>query len=300
MDARRGPFGSLLTAVITPFDGDGAVDYQAFWRLLLHLRETGTDAVAVCGTTGEGPTLSDEEKLALFSTAVDAAAGTGGTMKVVASTGTYDTAHSIELTRRAAEIGCDGVMAVTPYYSKPPQEGLYRHFCAIADASDLPVLLYNIPGRTARLIDVDTLVRLAGHPNIVAVKDAVDDLDYTKRTLAELPSDFAVYSGSDAFTFDSMQAGGVGVVSVASHLVGLRLKAMIEALLEGQVDTASGINTELAPLFEALFVEPNPMPLKAALNRWWGPVGDPRLPLIPASDETIALLEAALTPVAVV
>ncbi len=300
MDARRGPFGSLLTAVITPFDGDGAVDYQAFWRLLLHLRETGTDAVVVCGTTGEGPTLSDEEKLALFSTAVDAAAGTGGTMKVVASTGTYDTAHSIELTRRAAEIGCDGVMAVTPYYSKPPQEGLYRHFVAIADASDLPVLLYNIPGRTARLIDVDTLVRLAGHPNIVAVKDAVDDLDYTKRSLAELPSDFAVYSGSDAFTFDSMQAGGVGVVSVASHLVGLRLKAMIEALLEGQVDTASAINAELAPLFEALFVEPNPMPLKAALNRWWGPVGDPRLPLIPASDETVALLEAALTPVAVV
>ena len=145
-------------------------------------------------------------------------------MKVVASTGTYDTAHSVELTRRAAEIGCDGVMAVTPYYSKPPQEGLYRHFVAIADASDLPVLLYNIPGRTARLIDVDTLVRLAGHPNVVAVKDAVDDLDYTKRSLAELPGDFAVYSGSDVFTFDSMQAGGVGVVSVASHLVGLRLE----------------------------------------------------------------------------
>jgi 4-hydroxy-tetrahydrodipicolinate synthase len=296
MDARRGPFGSLLTAVITPFDDDGAVDYQAFWRLLLHLRETGTDAVVVCGTTGEGPTLSDEEKLALFSTAVDAS----GTMKVVASTGTYDTAHSVELTRRAADIGCDGVMAVTPYYSKPPQEGLYRHFVAIANASDLPVLLYNIPGRTARLIDVDTLVRLAGHPNIVAVKDAVDDLDYTKRSLAELPGDFAVYAGSDAFTFDSMQAGGVGVVSVASHLVGVRLKEMIEALHDGQVDTAAAINTELAPLFAALFVEPNPMPLKAALNRWWGPVGDPRLPLIPASDETVALLEAALTPAAAV
>jgi 4-hydroxy-tetrahydrodipicolinate synthase len=296
MDSRRGPFGSLLTAVITPFDDDGAVDYQAFWRLLLHLRETGTDAVVVCGTTGEGPTLSDEEKLALFSTAVDAS----GTMKVVASTGTYDTAHSVELTRRAADIGCDGVMAVTPYYSKPPQEGLYRHFGAIADASDLPVLLYNIPGRTARLIDVDTLVRLAGHPTIVAVKDAVDDLDYTKRSLAELPGDFAVYAGSDAFTFDSMQAGGVGVVSVASHLVGVRLKEMIEALHDGQVDTAAAINTELAPLFAALFVEPNPMPLKAALNRWWGPVGDPRLPLIPASDETVALLEAALTPAAAV
>ena len=298
MDARRAPFGSLLTAVITPFDGDGAVDYQAFWRLLLHLRDTGTDAVVVCGTTGEGPTLSDEEKLALFSTAVDASAATGGAMKVVASTGTYDTAHSVELTRRAAEIGCHGVMAVTPYYSKPPQEGLYRHFVAIADATDLPVLLYNIPGRTARLIEVDTLVRLAGHPNIVAVKDAVDDLDYTTRSLAALPAGFAVYAGSDALTFDSMQAGSVGVVSVASHLVGVRLKAMIEALAAGDVDAASSVNAELAPLFEALFLEPNPMPLKAALNRWWGPVGEPRLPLIPASDDTVARLEAALTPVA--
>lgn len=296
MDHRQGPFGSLLTAVITPFDGDGAVDYEAFWRLLHHLRDTGSDGVVVCGTTGESPTLSDDEKLALFSTAVDAFAGS---MKVVAATGTYDTAHSVAMTRRAAEIGCDAVMAVTPYYSRPPQEGLYRHFVAIADATDLPVLLYNIPGRTARLIEVDTLVRLAAHPRIVAVKDAVDDIAYTKSSLAVLPDDFAVYAGSDAFTFASMQAGGVGVVSVASHLVGRQIKDMIEAMQQGDVDGAATINARLTPLFEALFVEPNPMPLKAALNRWWGPVGDPRLPLIPAGDGTVAMLEAALETAAV-
>ncbi len=298
MDARRGPFGSLLTAVITPFDGEGAVDYDAFWRMLLHLRDTGTDGVVVCGTTGEGPTLSDEEKLALFSTAVDAA-GPDHRMTVIASTGTYDTAHSVEMTRRAADIGCDGVMAVTPYYSKPPQEGLYRHFVAIADATDLPVLLYNIPGRTATVIEVDTLARLAEHPNIVAVKDAVDDIGYTTRSLAALPETFAVYAGSDAFALASLRAGGVGVVSVAAHLVGLRLKAMIEAVRSGDLDTAAAVDAELAPLFTALFLETNPIPLKAALNRWWGPVGEPRLPLVPASDDTLTRLEAALQSVAV-
>ena len=296
MDARRGPFGSLLTAVITPFDGEGAVDYDAFWRILLHLRDTGTDGIVVCGTTGEGPTLSDDEKLALFSTAVDAA---DHRMTVIASTGSYDTAHSVEMTRRAADIGCDGVMAVTPYYSKPPQEGLYRHFVAIADATGLPVLLYNIPGRTATVIEVDTLARLAEHPNIVAVKDAVDDIAYTARSLAALPETFAVYAGSDAFALASLRAGGVGVVSVAAHLVGLRLKAMIEAVWSGDLDTADAVEAELSPLFTALFLESNPIPLKAALNRWWGPVGEPRLPLIPASDDTLTRLESALQSVAV-
>lgn len=286
----------MLTAIITPFDGDGAVDYEAFWRLLHHLRDTGSEGVVVCGTTGEAPTLTDDEQLALFSTAVDAV---GSSMRVLAATGTYDTAHSVEMTRRAAAIGCHGVMAVTPYYSKPPQEGLYRHFVAIADATDLPVLLYNIPGRTARLIEIETLVRLAHHPRIVAVKDAVDDIDYTRRSVQALPDDFAVYSGSDAFTHDSMGVGGVGVVSVAAHLVGRRIKDMIEAHQRGEAEAATAIDAALAPLFEALFVEPNPMPLKAALNRWWGPVGEPRLPLIPASDDTVAMLEAALETAAV-
>ncbi len=291
MEPRTAPFGELLTAAITPFTPEGAVDYDTFWRLLRHLADNGSDGVVVSGTTGESPTLTADEKVSLFATAVEAV---GTRMKVVAGTGTYATAESVELTKRAAEAGCSGVMAVTPYYSKPPQEGLYRHFVTIAEATDLPVLLYNIPGRTARLIEVDTLVRLAGHPKIVAVKDAVDQIDFTRRSLAVLPEDFAVYSGSDSMTFDIVAAGGVGVVSVASHLVGPQIKEMITALRSGDEPRARKIDAALNPLFEALFLEPNPMPVKAAMDRWWEPVGDPRLPLVPASDATLAQIEAAL------
>ncbi len=291
MDDRPTPFGELLTAVITPFSPSGAVDYQTFRRLVRHLGDTGSDGVVVSGTTGESPTLSADEKAMLFATAVDSA---GGRMTVVAGTGTYNTAESVELTVRAADAGCDGVMAVTPYYSKPPQEGLVRHFEAIAEASDLPVLLYNIPGRTARLIEIDTLARLAAHPSIVAVKDAVDDIDFTRRSLAALPADFAVYAGSDSMTRAVVAAGGVGVVSVASHLAGRRIKEMIAAVKGDDSGRADEIDDALMPLFEALFLEPNPMPVKAAMNRWWEPVGEPRLPLVPASAATLERIEAAL------
>lgn len=297
MTKRHTPFGRLLTAVITPFAADGAVDYEAFWRLLHHLAESGSEGVVVSGTTGESPTLSADEKAALFATAVDAV---GTDMHVVAGTGTYNTAESVELTKRAAEAGCAGVMAVTPYYSKPPQEGLYRHFVTIAEATDLPVLLYNIPGRTARLIEIDTLVRLAAHPKIVAVKDAVDEIDFTRRSLAALPSEFAVYAGSDSMTFDIVAAGGVGVVSVASHLVGPQIKTMIDALLAGDEPHARKIDAALSPLFAALFVEPNPMPVKAAMNRWWEPVGEPRLPLIAAAESTLSQIASALEAAAAV
>ncbi len=291
MDERPNPFGKLLTAVITPFGADGAVDYEAFWRLVEYLGDTGSDGVVVCGTTGESPTLTGDEKAMLFQTAVDAV---GSRMAVVAGTGTYNTAESIELTERAAAAGCDGVMAVTPYYSKPPQEGLYRHFVAIAESTDLPVLLYNIPGRTARLIEVETLVRLADHPKIVAVKDAVDDIEYTKASLAKLPSDFAVYAGSDFMVKNVVTAGGVGVVSVAAHLVGPQLVRLIAAAEAGDQPQAEKIHDALAPLFDALFVEPNPMPVKAAVDRWWAPVGEPRLPLIAASAATLDLIEKGL------
>jgi 4-hydroxy-tetrahydrodipicolinate synthase len=296
MADRTAPFGRLLTAVITPFDEAGAVDHDAFWRLVRHLGDHGSEGVVVAGTTGESPTLSSDEKVSLYATAVDAA---GSRMTVVAGTGTYDTAESVELTKRAADAGCHAAMAVTPYYSKPPQEGLYRHFSAIAEATDLPLMLYNIPGRTARLIEVDTLARLGANPRIVAVKDAVDDIEFTRRTLEAVGEDLAVYSGSDSMTLDVVSAGGVGVVSVASHLVGPQIAEMIAAALSGD-PRAKSINDALTPLCDALFVEPNPMPLKAALNRWWGPVGEPRLPLIPASDETLDLIgramEAAATP----
>ncbi len=285
------PFGGVLTAVLTPFDQEGAVDYATFWRLLRYLADRGSEGVVVCGTTGESPTLSEVEKVALFKAAVEAV---GDRMKVVAGTGTYDTAESVALSERAAEVGVDGLMAVTPYYSKPPQEGLYRHFRAIAGATDLPLMLYNIPGRTARLIEIDTLVQLAGHPRIVAVKDAVDDLEFTRKQLAALPHDFAVYAGSDHMTKDIVMAGGVGVVSVASHLAGPQITRLVEASLAGDEEEAAAVDTALTPLYDALFVEPNPMPLKAGMGSMWGPVGEPRLPLVPAAPATLKLLEEAM------
>ncbi len=285
MDTRPdAPFGPVLTAVVTPFDEDGAIDYGAFWRLTRHLAQTGSDGVVVAGTTGESPTLSKVEKVALFKAAVDAV---GDRMRVIAGTGTYDTRASVELTERAAEAGCHGVMAVTPYYSKPPQEGLFRHFTAIADATDLPVLLYNIPGRTCRLIEIETLVRLAAHPRIVAVKDAVDDIAWTRKAIAALPRDFAVYSGSDGMTGEIIAAGGVGVVSVTANVAGEHVRRFVEAALAGDQDEAARLDALLAPLNEALFLEPNPMPVKALLGAVWGDVGEPRLPLVPAAAETV-------------
>jgi 4-hydroxy-tetrahydrodipicolinate synthase len=292
MESRpEAPFGQVLTAVITPFGDDGSIDYGTFWRLTRHLADHGSDGIVVGGTTGESPTLSKVEKVALYKAAVDAV---GDRMKVIAGAGTYDTRESVELARRAADSGVHGIMAVTPYYSKPPQEGLFRHFTAIADATELPVLLYNIPGRTCRLIEVDTLVRLAAHPSVVAVKDAVDDLDFTRRSLEALPDGFAVYSGSDSMTREMVRMGGVGVVSVASHLAGDQVRAMVDAALSGNDELADQLDGRLAPLFEALFLEPNPMPLKAGLDLAWDPVGDPRLPLIPASGDTRAAIERAL------
>lgn len=291
MDNRpQAPFGTVLTAVLTPFDEDGAVDYGVFWKLIRHLADNGNDGVVVTGTTGESPTLSKPEKIALFKAAVEAA---GDRMKVVAGTGTYNTAESITLTEQAASVGVDAVMAVTPYYSKPPQAGLVKHFTAIAEASDLPLMLYNIPGRTSRLIEVPTLVELAHHDKIVAVKDAVGDLDFTKGAISELPEGFAVYSGDDARTKDIVYAGGVGVVSVAAHFVGLQIKKLIEAVVAESHDEANRIQEALLPIFEALFVEPSPMPLKAGMTALWADVGHPRLPLIPASDETTEKVKAA-------
>lgn len=290
MDNRpTAPFGTVLTAVLTPFDEDGAVDYGVFWKLIRHLADNGNDGVVVTGTTGESPTLSKPEKVALYKAAVEAA---GDRMKVIAGTGTYNTAESVALTEQAATVGVDAVMAVTPYYSKPPQQGLVKHFTAIAEASDLPLMLYNIPGRTGRLIEVPTLVELANHDKIIAVKDAVGDVDYTSRAIAELAEGFAVYSGDDARTKDIVYAGGVGVISVAAHLVGSQIQKMIAAIVDENHDEATRIHDALTPIFEALFVEPSPMPLKAGMTALWENVGQPRLPLVPASEETIEKVKA--------
>lgn len=285
------PFGRVLTAMITPFTDEGAVDHERMWRLARHLSDHGSDGLVVTGTTGESPTLSTDEKLALYRTVVEAVENRDTI--VVAGTGTYDTAESVELSQRAAEAAVDGVMAVTPYYSKPGQEGLARHFTAIADATELPVLVYNIPGRTGRLIEVPTLARLAEHPRIVATKDAVMDIDFTSRTVARVP-DLAVYSGQDSYTLAMMAVGAVGVVSVISHLAGDEVRAMVDAAAAGDLEEARRLHHALLPLCEACFLESNPAPVKSAMSRLWEPVGEPRLPLTAASSATLDAIEAAM------
>lgn len=285
------PFGRVLTAIVTPFAADGSVDYAAFWRLVRHLRDNGSDGIVVAGTTGEAPTLSKPEKIALFKAAVDAAKGS---MIVVAGAGTYDTRESIALAESAAHSGADGIMAVTPYYSRPPQAGIAAHMRAIADATELPLLLYNIPSRTASKIEIETLVELADHPRIVGVKDAVDDIDWSRRAIKELPEGFAVYAGSDSHTKDIVAAGGVGVVSVTSHLAGREIAALVDAVIAEDWEKANELDDLIRPLTKALFAQPSPMPLKAALTAYWDVVGEPRLPLVPASSQTVEGVGRAL------
>jgi len=284
------PFGLLATAMVTPFDDSGQVDHQRAWDLARHLADQGTDTLVVFGTTGESPTLSDREKMALLKTVIDSMANK--TVKVVAGTGTYDTAHSVELTREALSLGADGVLAVTPYYNKPTQAGLVAHFSAIADVG-APVIVYNIPGRTVRLIEVETFSILASHPNIVAVKDAVENVDFTSSTVARVPS-LPVYSGQDSLTLPMMAVGAVGVISVVSHLAGPTVKAMLKSATTGDWDEARRLHHQLLPLCHACFLEPNPSPVKGALSRYWQPVGDVRLPLLPASEETLGEIEKAM------
>lgn len=277
--------------MITPFDADGAVDHSVAWDLAEYLVANGSDGLVVAGTTGESPTLTSDEKIALVHTVVEAV---GDKAVVVAGTGTYDTAESVHLTERAVDAGAAAVMAVTPYYSRPSQKGLVAHFSAIADASSVPVLLYNIPSRTSRLIEVETLARLAEHGNIPAVKDAVGDLAFTTKTIGACPAGFAVYSGDDILTLPMMAVGAVGVVSVASHLAGPQIAAMVAAAAAGDWDRARKLHAALASLFEAIFLEPNPQPVKGALDAVWRPVGAPRLPLVPASVETVQAVKQAL------
>ncbi len=276
--------------MITPFAEDGAVDHQTAWRLARHLSDHGTDTLVVAGTTGEAPTLSDDEAVALFKTVVDAVAQKD--TLVVAGTGSYSTHHSVEMTQRAKEVGVDGALAVTPYYNKPSQAGQLAHFSAIADVG-LPVMVYNIPGRTSVLTEVDTLAELSGHPNIAAVKDAVLDLEFTSATINRAPS-LPIYSGQDTFTLPMLAVGAVGVVSVVANLAGLTIKAMIDAAYAGNWDEARRLHNLLLPLCEACFLETNPAPVKSAMGAFWEPVGDVRLPLVAASQDTLRAVEKAL------
>lgn len=281
--------GRVITAMATPFRADGSLDVEGAQRLASHLVTHGSDALVVAGTTGEAPTLSHEEKRDLWRAAVEAANGA----PVIAGTGTYSTEESIELTRTAEQAGATAVLVVTPYYSKPPQSGLLAHFRAIAAATSLPVVLYDIPSRTARKIEHPTLLELAKVDNIVGVKDAAADLAGTAKLAAEAPG-FRIWSGDDALTLPMLAVGAIGVVSVASHLVGHRLAEMVAAHDKGDIEGAAQINRDLVPLIEALFITSNPIPLKAALEMVGLPAGPVRLPLVDATDAERDRVSSAL------
>jgi len=285
-----GRFGSVVTAMATPFTEDGSLDLARAGELAAWLVEHGTDGLVIHGSTGEAPTLDDAEKFDLVRAVKEAV----GSTPVIAGTGTYDTRHTIHLGERAKEAGADGLLVVTPYYSKPSQRGLLAHFRAVAEATDLPVLLYNIPGRTVIRIEHDTLLELASVDNIVGVKDATGDVDGAARLVAEAPSGFEVYAGDDWGAFAWACIGGVGVISVASHVAGERLSRMFDLIGGGDVPAALKLHQELLPLFSALFVTSNPTPLKAALEMLGQPVGSPRLPLIPATEDERAVVRRAM------
>lgn len=284
-----GTFGSVVTAMATPFRPDGSLDLEGAARLATHLYDHGSDAVLVCGSTGEAPTLSAGEKEALVRAVVGIGRG-----PVLCGTGTFSTAESVELTRMATEAGATGILLVTPYYNKPPQRGLIEHFSTVAAATRLPVMLYNVPSRTATRIEHDTLLRLAEVPNIVAIKDSTGDLQGAARLIADLPEGVEVYAGDDWGAFAWGCAGAVGVVSVASHVVGDRIAEMLRLVARRDLEAARGIHASLTPVFDALFLTSNPIPLKAALELLGLPGGAPRLPLVPATDDERARVGEAL------
>jgi 4-hydroxy-tetrahydrodipicolinate synthase len=281
--------GEILTAVVTPFRADGAVDTPAFRRLCAHIVDSGSDGVVVAGTTGEAPTLTDEERLALFAAAVETV---GDRATVVAGTGTYSTAHSVHLTGQAHELGVDAVLVVTPYYNKPPARGIVEHFRAVAAATDRPLIVYNIPQRVVVNIEPETLAELAEIPNVVAVKQATTDLDQARRILAE--TDLALYAGNDDLLMPFLELGAVGGILVYTHLVGPRVRELVRRFQEGDVDGARAIDAELRPVIDALAVTTNPIPVKAALAMVGHDVGGLRLPLVEATDDEKATIRDAL------
>jgi len=284
-------FGRLVTAMVTPFDDQLQIDYDKTERLIDHLLATGTETLVVSGTTGESPTLSSTEKLQLFRHVV---AYSKGRCKVVAGTGSNNTASSIDFTQAAAETGVDAVMLVTPYYSRPSQEGLYQHFKAVAESTKLPVMLYNVPGRTAVNMTAETTLRLAQLPNVVCVKEASGNLSQMAQIIENAPADFELYSGDDSLTLPILSIGGVGIVSVASHVIGQEMQEMMEAFFGGNLAKAASLHRKLLPVFEGLFAYPSPGPTKAALEKLGIEVGGVRLPLVALNDEELAFVHSLL------
>lgn len=283
--------GRLLTAMVTPFNENGKVNEKQAQRLALALLNSGSDGVVVSGTTGESPTLSKEEKLLLFSL-VKSAVGNKGA--VVAGTGNYCTAESVELTREAEKAGADAILLVVPYYNKPTQEGLFQHFKAIAESTHLPCIVYNVPSRTVTSLTPETVIRLSKIDNIVGIKEASGNLEQVAKILDGVNRDFLVFSGNDGDTLPILALGGYGVISVASHLVGKQIKDMIDKLVNGNIAEARKIHLNLLPLINALFIVSNPIPIKYALNHIGFAVGKPRLPLTEPDEKTAASIEAVV------
>ncbi|MED4388573.1 4-hydroxy-tetrahydrodipicolinate synthase [Priestia megaterium] len=284
-------FGKVATAMVTPFDHKGNIDFEKTTQLINYLISNGSDALVIAGTTGESPTLSTEEKLALFRHSVKVV---DGRVPVVAGTGSNNTYASIELTKKAEEIGVDAIMIVAPYYNKPNQEGLYQHFKTIAESTELPVMLYNIPGRSVINMSVDTIVRLAELPNVVALKDASGDLDAMTAIIAQTSDDFALYSGDDGLTLPVLAIGGTGIISVASHVIGNEMQEMVKLYESGNPKEAAKIHQRIAPVMKSLFAAPSPTPVKTALQLKGLDVGSVRLPLVPLTEEERQTLVSTL------
>jgi 4-hydroxy-tetrahydrodipicolinate synthase len=287
-----GEFGRVLTAMITPFKADGSVNYDVAAELAAHLANNGTDTLVICGTTGESPTLTWDEEYQLFVEVLQAVAGKA---KVIAGCGSNSTKEAIAATQKAAKIGVHGTLQVVPYYNKPPQAGLYQHFQAIAQACpELPLVLYNVPGRTGQNLSPETVARLAEINNIVGIKEASGNLDQASEIRRLTPKEFQIYSGDDSLTLSLLAIGAIGVVSVASHLVGNQLQQMIQAFNAGKIATATEIHLQLFPLFKTLFLTTNPIPVKQALKLQGWEVGSTRLPLCEADSDVTDKLKAVL------
>ena len=286
--------GRLITAMVTPFDADGAVDYEQAKKLANALINSGSDGIVVVGSTGESPTVTWEEEHRLFRE-IKSVVGDKGS--VIAGTGSNSTAEAKENTVRAQEWGVDACLLVAPYYNKPTQEGLYQHFKTIAESTVLPCILYNVPGRTVTSISADTIIRLAQIKNVVGVKEASGDMEQAARVIrgaSSIRNDFVVWSGNDGDTLPMMALGAYGVISVASHLVGKQIKEMIQSFASGNTDRAAAIHRDLVPLFKDLFIVSNPIPLKYALNYIGFRVGGLRLPLTEADEKTAAVIRETL------
>ncbi|HHY74835.1 MAG TPA: 4-hydroxy-tetrahydrodipicolinate synthase [Bacillus bacterium] len=287
-------FGQILTAMVTPFNEQGAVDFNKVDKVVNHLIANGTEGIVVAGTTGESPTLSSDEKVALFKHVVEVV---NGRVPVLAGTGSNNTQASIELTKKAEETGVNGIMLVVPYYNKPSQEGLYQHFKAIAEATTLPVMLYNIPGRSAVNMTPETIIRLSKVENIVCVKEASGNLDAMAQIIEETDDSFSLYSGDDGMCLPVLAIGGVGVVSVAAHVIGNEMQEMVQAFVKGDLKGAAALHRKLLPMIKALFAAPSPAPVKAALQLKGIDSGSLRLPLVPLNEEELEALKKALQPI---